>query len=45
MSHHSNLQNRALIPANTGAELTRFPNQFINDGKQLFVKFSYLFKL
>ncbi len=43
--YNSNLQNRDLIPTATGAELTRFPNRFINDGKQLFVKFSYLFRL
>lgn len=45
VGYNSNLQNRDLIPTATGAELTRFPNRFINDGKQLFVKFSYLFRL
>jgi hypothetical protein len=43
--YNSNLQNVDLLPTATGAELARFPNRFINDGKQLFVKFSYLFRL
>lgn len=45
VGYNSNLQNRDLVPTATGAELTRFPNRFINDGKQLFVKFSYLLRL
>jgi hypothetical protein len=45
LGYNSNLQNRDVVPTATGAELVRFPNQFINDGKQLFVKFSYLFRL
>lgn len=45
VGYNSNLQNQNVLPTATGAEVVRFPNQFINDGKQLFVKFSYLFRL
>lgn len=45
VGYNSNLQNRDLVPTTNGAELARFPHRFINDGKQLFVKFSYLFRL
>jgi hypothetical protein len=45
VGYNSNLQNQNVIPTATGADLLRFPNRFVNDGKQLFVKFSYLFRL
>lgn len=43
--YNSNLQNLSLVPTPIGSQIVRYPNQFINDGKQLFVKFSYLFRL
>jgi hypothetical protein len=44
IGYNSNLQNldRALIPTPTGLLTTR--DDFINDGRQLFVKVSYLFR-
>ena len=45
VGYNSNLQNLNLVPTPTGSQIVRYPNQFINDGKQLFVKFSYLFRL
>jgi hypothetical protein len=33
-----------LIPTPGGAELIRRRNRFINDAKQFFVKFSYLYR-
>jgi hypothetical protein len=45
VGYNSNLQNldRQLIPTPTGLLTTR--NRFINDGRQFFVKVSYLFRL
>jgi hypothetical protein len=45
VGYSSNLQNldRRLLPTPTGL-LTR-PDDFINDGRQFFVKISYLFRL
>jgi hypothetical protein len=45
VGYNSNLQNLNVLPTARGADLVRFPNQFVNDGKQLFLKFSYLFRL
>ena len=45
VGYNSNLQNLNLVPTPTGSQVVRYPNQFINDGKQLFVKFSYLFRM
>lgn len=42
--YNSNLQNIDLLQRPGGAEVVRYPDRFINDGKQLFVKFSYLFR-
>jgi hypothetical protein len=45
VGYNSNLQNLDLIQTPRGAEIVRYPNRFINDGKQLFIKFSWLFRL
>jgi len=42
--YNSNLQNLDLVTTPQGTKVVRFPDRFINDGKQLFVKFSYLFR-
>jgi hypothetical protein len=44
VGYNSNLQNLDLIQTPTGADIARRPNRFINDGRQLFIKFSYLFR-
>lgn len=44
VGYNSNLQNFDLLRTAQGTEIVRYPNRFINDGKQLFVKFSYLFR-
>lgn len=45
VGYNSNLQNLDLIQTPLGADITRYPNRFINDGKQLFIKLSWLFRL
>lgn len=45
VGYNSNLQNLDLIQTPRGVEIVRYPNRFINDGKQLFIKFSWLFRL
>ncbi|HKT12064.1 MAG TPA: DUF5916 domain-containing protein [Terriglobia bacterium] len=42
VGYNHDLQNLDLIPLSTGSELIR-TNQFLNDGRQFFVKFSYFF--
>ncbi len=42
VGYNSDQQNLNLIPTSTGTELIR-TNQFLNDGRQFFVKFSYFF--
>lgn len=44
VGYNSNLQNFDLVPTPQGNQIVRYPNRFINDGKQLFLKFSYLFR-
>lgn len=44
VGYNSNLQNLDLVMTPRGTEVARFPNRFTNDGKQLFVKLSYLFR-
>jgi hypothetical protein len=44
VGYNSNLQNLDLITTPRGTEIARTRDRFINDGKQLFVKFSYLFR-
>ncbi|MCI0488804.1 MAG: carbohydrate binding family 9 domain-containing protein [Blastocatellia bacterium] len=44
VGYNSNLQNLDLVETATGTEITRPRNRLINDGKQFFVKFSYLFR-
>ncbi|MGH9836806.1 MAG: DUF5916 domain-containing protein [Blastocatellia bacterium] len=44
VGYNSNLQNLDLIATPRGTEIARTTDRFINDGKQLFVKFSYLFR-
>lgn len=45
IGYNNNRQNLDLVPTATGAEIVRYPNRFINDGRQLFIKFSWLFRL
>lgn len=42
--YNSNLQNIDLVPVPGGTGIIRRRDRFINDGRQLFVKFSYLFR-
>ncbi|MGE0126513.1 MAG: DUF5916 domain-containing protein [Blastocatellales bacterium] len=42
--YNSNLQNLDLVTTPQGTRIARYPDRFINDGKQLFVKLSYLFR-
>lgn len=44
VGYNSNMQNLDLLRTPQGTQIVRYPNRFINDGKQLFVKFSYLFR-
>jgi uncharacterized protein DUF5916 len=44
VGYNNNRQNIALVPTDSGAEIIRRRNQFINDGRQFFIKFSYLFR-
>jgi len=44
VGYNSNIQNLDLLRTPQGTQIVRYPNRFINDGKQLFVKFSYLFR-
>ncbi len=41
---NSNYQNLDLINANDHSEIRRTRNHFLNDGRQFFVKYSYLFR-
>ncbi|MCI0487112.1 MAG: carbohydrate binding family 9 domain-containing protein [Blastocatellia bacterium] len=45
VGYNSNLQNIELIPIDDRNRIVRTRNRFINDGRQLFIKFSYLFRL
>ncbi len=42
VGYNSDQQNINLLPTLTGRQLVR-TNQFMNDGRQFFVKFSYFF--
>ncbi len=42
--YNSNLQNIDLVPVGGGTGIIRQRDRFINDGRQFFVKFSYLFR-
>ncbi len=44
VGYNGNAQNIDLIPAATGSEIIHPRHRFINDAKQFFVKFSYLFR-
>ena len=44
VGYNNNRQNIGLVPTDSGAEIIRRRNQFINDGRQFFIKFSYLFR-
>lgn len=46
VGYNSNAQNLALVPKSLTGEtdITRPPNLYINDAKQFFVKFSYLYR-
>lgn len=44
VGYNSNLQNLDLVMSPQGTRIARYPDRFINDGKQLFVKLSYLFR-
>jgi hypothetical protein len=44
IGYNGNAQNLDLVPTAGGAELVRFRNRFINDAKQFFIKFSYLYR-
>jgi predicted porin len=44
VGYNSNAQNIHIVPTDSGAEIARRRNGFLNDGKQFFVKFSYLFR-
>ncbi len=44
VGYNSNLQNLELLPTANGAQIVRLRDRFLNDGKQFFVKFSYLFR-
>jgi hypothetical protein len=45
VGYNTNQQNIELIEAATGPSVVRNADRFINDGRQFFVKFSYLFRL
>ena len=44
VGYNGNAQNIDLIPSATGSEIIHPRHRFINDAKQFFVKFSYLFR-
>jgi hypothetical protein len=44
VGYNGNAQNIELVPTDTGSAIVRNRNRFINDAKQLFVKFSYLIR-
>jgi hypothetical protein len=44
VGYNSNAQNIDLVRTDSGAEIIRRRNRFINDGRQFFIKFSYLFR-
>ncbi|MGH9805431.1 MAG: hypothetical protein ACRD4D_09700, partial [Candidatus Acidiferrales bacterium] len=44
IGYNGNAQNLDLMPTAGGAEIVRFRNRYINDAKQFFVKFSYLYR-
>ena len=44
IGYNGNAQNLELAPTASGAEIVRFRDRFINDAKQFFVKFSYLYR-
>jgi hypothetical protein len=44
IGYNGNAQNIALLPTATGSEIVRHRRRFINDAKQFFIKFSYLFR-
>jgi tetratricopeptide (TPR) repeat protein len=44
VGYNNNRQNIDIVPTDSGAEVIRRRNRFINDGRQFFVKFSYLFR-
>ncbi len=41
---NTNRQNIDIVPTDAGSEVIRRRNRFINDGRQFFIKFSYLFR-
>jgi len=44
VGYNSNAQNIHLVPTDSGAEIARRRRGFLNDSRQFFVKFSYLFR-
>jgi hypothetical protein len=44
VGYNGNAQNLDLIPTSSGAEIVRPRDRFVNDARQFFVKFSYLFR-
>lgn len=44
IGYNGNAQNIDLLPTDSGTEISRPRRRFINDAKQFFVKFSYLFR-
>ena len=44
IGYNGNAQNLDLVPTAGGAEIVRFRNRYINDAKQFFIKFSYLYR-
>lgn len=44
VGYNSNLRNIALLPSPTGVEIVRGGDSLINDGRQVFVKVSYLLR-
>lgn len=44
VGYNSNLQNIDLVPEGAGSRIIRPRDRLINDGRQFFVKFSYLFR-
>lgn len=44
VGYNGNAQNLDLVPGAGGPEIVRFRDRFINDAKQFFIKFSYLYR-